>query len=222
MRERPAASAPPDAIHSNRCLALAQLLAAHDVARETGRNPWAYACQIMALQNGGVTDTTLRWLVHQALAEHRLETTKPKDRQRRFKPVHNDHFTAQSSFCLTSSGVFAAREAAGRDDNDVPLTRMPRYDIARRTLFLGNTIVKQLRVPARNQELVLKAFQLAGWPARMENPFRSTKDTDRKKRLHDVIHRLNHRQTYPLIRFSGDGTGSGILWQVCELPIAER
>jgi hypothetical protein len=211
MSKPPVRSARLDPIHANRKLALAHLLAAHEVAEETAKPPRAFACQIMILQSLGVTETTLRWLVDQKLAEHLLEVTAPADSERRFQPCANDHLTPESCFCLSATGLYLARETDTR--RALRTVALPRYDLALRTLFLGKAVVKQFKVPAGNQEQILKAFQEEGWPPQINDPLPPTAGIAAKKRLHDAIHRLNHRQKNHLIEFSGDGTGSTVLWQ---------
>ncbi len=78
-----------------RRLGLARLYAAHQAANETGRDPWAFACQLFLLEAEGVSATTLRWLVQNQLAEHRLEITKACDTERSFEPTYNQHFTSR-------------------------------------------------------------------------------------------------------------------------------
>lgn len=116
MSKRRATSAPADAITAARRLALAQLLDAHDVAHDTGRDPWAYACQLQDLHDQRVSDTALRWLVDQQLADHRLETTQPTSRRRTFKPSANGHFTPASCFSLTKAGVVMAQLTREEED----------------------------------------------------------------------------------------------------------
>jgi hypothetical protein len=73
--------------------------------------------------------------------------------------------------------------------------------------------VKRFRLPARNQELVLAAFEEEGWPPHIDDPLPSRLDHDAKQRLHDTIRRLNQHQINRLIHFRGDGRGCGVLWE---------
>src|SRR5947207_494512 len=43
----------------------------------------------------------------------------------------------------------------------------PRWDPARRTLFCADRVIKRLRLPAENQELIVTAFEEDGWPPRI-------------------------------------------------------
>jgi hypothetical protein len=81
-------------------------------------------------------------------------------------------------------------------------------------LSLGGTVVKRFRVPAHNQELILSAFEEEGWPDHIDDPLPVRGDIDPPTRLHDAINRLNGCQVHHLLRFSGNGIGTGVCWQV--------
>jgi hypothetical protein len=74
--------------------------------------------------------------------------------------------------------------------------------------------VKRFRVPALNQELILAAFEEEGWPPHLDDPLPQEANTDPKQRLQDTIKRLNRHQVNRLIHFRGDGSGTGILWEL--------
>jgi hypothetical protein len=105
---------------------------------------------------------------------------------------------------------------------------LPQWDAEHRALRVGEWVVKEYRVPCRNQEAVLAAFQEEGWPHRIHDPLPPHGDIEPKCRLHDTIKRLNRHHKDRLIRFRGDGTGEGVCWEYAEsvtlaLPIdAER
>jgi hypothetical protein len=75
-------------------------------------------------------------------------------------------------------------------------------------------LVKQFRLPALNQELILAAFEEEAWPPHIDDPLPNALGQDPKQRLHDTIKRLNRHQVNRLIRFRSDGTGSGIIWEL--------
>src|SRR5688572_13375378 len=93
------------------------------------------------------------------------------------------------------------------------LTDQPSYDPALRELWLGDQLVKRFRVPAANQELVLKVFEEEGWPRRIDDTL-PPHGIDSHERLHDTIKSLNKSQINRLIKFSGDGKGQGIIWSL--------
>jgi hypothetical protein len=75
-------------------------------------------------------------------------------------------------------------------------------------------LVKRFKYVARNQELVLDAFEEEDWPFRIDDPPPPRQEIDCKLRLRDTIAKLNRHRQSTVIRFSGDGTGRGIRWQV--------
>ena len=94
------------------------------------------------------------------------------------------------------------------------LAHRPAWDAVRRELRLGGLLIKRFRVPALNQQLILAAFEELGWPQGIDDPLPPTADKHPKERLHEAIDRLNRSQQNRLIRFRGDGTGEGILWEL--------
>ena len=90
-----------------------------------------------------------------------------------------------------------------------------RWDGSRRDLWLGDLLVKQFRSPAAAQECILATFQEDGWPPRIDDPLPCGKSVQLPQdRLRDVVRSLNRNQRQGRIRFSCDGTGQGILWDV--------
>ena len=98
---------------------------------------------------------------------------------------------------------------------------LPFWDAERRELRLGAILVKRFRQPARNQEMILAAFQEEGWPAHLDDPRPGGDNRDAPDRLRDTVKKLN-RQANPLIRFLCDGTGQGIIWELRESPAAQE
>jgi hypothetical protein len=90
---------------------------------------------------------------------------------------------------------------------------IPFWDSERRELRVGDIVAKRFRQPARNQEIVLAAFQEEGWPPRIDNPLPGNGDTSEQDRLHDAVRRLN-QQANRMIRFECDGRSEGIVWSL--------
>lgn len=90
----------------------------------------------------------------------------------------------------------------------------PHWNAARRELSWSGILVKRFRVPAKNQERILSVFEEDGWAEYIPDPLTVTYDIDAPTRLHDAINRLNRCQVNPLIRFHGDGRGTGVLWEL--------
>jgi hypothetical protein len=93
---------------------------------------------------------------------------------------------------------------------------VPHWDHNSRVLSLGSSLVKRYRMRADNQVTVLAAFEEEGWPRRIDDPLRPRGDLDPKYRLHFTIECLNQGQQPHVIRFSGDGTGEGVCWELRE------
>ena len=90
----------------------------------------------------------------------------------------------------------------------------PSYDADTRTLWFRGRVVKHFSVPAKNQSLILEAFEEQRWSARIDIPLPPRPGMASKDRLHNAINRLNHKQQHPLLEFHGDGTGTRVSWSV--------
>lgn len=99
------------------------------------------------------------------------------------------------------------------DELTAPVPK-PHWNTARRELTWSGMLVKRFRVPAKNQERILSVFEEDGWVEYIPDPLTATYDIDAPTRLHDAINRLNRCQVNPLIRFHGDGRGTGVLWEL--------
>ncbi len=119
---------------------------------------------------------------------------------------------------LTDSGashVSRWLNAPADDPDDSPNgLPTPSWDCELQELRVGITIIKQFKVPARNQETILSAFQEEGWPVFIDDPLPQHSEIDPKRRLHDTINSLNRNQKNDLIRFRGNGSGEGIRWEL--------
>lgn len=96
----------------------------------------------------------------------------------------------------------------------IPVAIKPCWNDARHELTLNGTVVKRFRVPAHNQEVILGVFEEEDWPDHIDDPLPVSADIDPVTRLHDAINRLNGCQTHRLLRFSGNGTGTGVSWDL--------
>jgi hypothetical protein len=200
---------------------LHDLLQARDLARSAKRNVWELAVELQQLLAYDAGISQLRWMLAQGYAEIAVEITTADDSRRRFRPVRSFAFLPGTCFVLTPAGEARLRAAQSETQRvpgaspRLPLVaeEQPRWLPHTRTVFLGHRLVKQFRVPAANQEQVLNAFQEEGWPDRILDPLPPLGDQDPKRRLGDTIRALNHHQVEPLLRFHGDGTGEGVLWE---------
>ena len=108
------------------------------------------------------------------------------------------------------------RQAASEIETPETFARKPRWHAIRRELSFAGRIVKRFRVPARNQETILSVFEEEGWAEHIHDPLPVNHLVDAPTRLHDAINRLNRCQINPLIRFHGDGKGTGVFWELSQ------
>ena len=94
---------------------------------------------------------------------------------------------------------------------------VPYWDGRTSHLWAGPVLVKHFCKRAPNQMRLLDAFEQANWTSRIDDPLPSGDyDADPKQRLRDTIKDLNSSLHTRVIRFRGDGTGRGVLWEfVC-------
>ncbi len=202
------------------------LFEASKYAVDTHSEAWDFAIPIRRLLKLGATETDLRWLVRKGFVEHAREVTVEGDDGREFRPTGNLTFCRRTCVVLTEVGFSSAQSDcnqlnnghkipasnSGKVDHKLPMTS-PRWDVGLRKLQLGETLIKQFKWPALNQESVLCAFQEEDWPERIDDPLPPQPEQDPKRRLADTIKCLNRKQMNELIRFRGDGTGEGVVWE---------
>jgi hypothetical protein len=135
-------------------------------------------------------------------------------------------FSPGTCFVLTERGADALRKlgrpprpgkrrlAPFRHGGGLVRQAGPHWDPECRVLSVGDQVVKQFRVPAGNQELILTVLEELGWPAHLDDPLPPVAEMDSAQRLRDTINRLNGNQRNRLIRFHGDGSGRGLHWEL--------
>jgi hypothetical protein len=72
---------------------------------------------------------------------------------------------------------------------------------------------------AHNVVAILRKFQEAGWPARIDDPFRRQPSDQTRRR---DVENLNKRLLKPLLKFACDGNGTGFLWKKIAQPTATK
>jgi hypothetical protein len=217
------------------------LLQAYEYAVDVETSLWEFAVERTEMRSHHLTCTDLRWLVMKGWVEQGIETTLPGEARRSFRPTKGLRFLKRTGFVLTPAGVEAARVIASEEVQRVaselerdteqrtpsvsapsatslpasPAARVvPHWDADLQELRVNGLIVKQFKVPAPNQEMVLAAFQEEGWPTRIDDPLPPQAEQDPKRRLHDTIVSLNRTHKHRLIRFMGDGSGEGVRWTI--------
>lgn len=203
---------------------LERLLRAYDYAEDLGCDVWDFAVEIQDLRSADMSSADFRWLIRKGYVEHARDVTLPGEEVRSFRGVQGDTFTKKSCFALTKRGAVFVRQllstarAVRRDENlsDEALQTVrsivPQWDRDLQELRFGGRVVKQFKVPAPNQEMILAAFEEEGWPPRIDDPLPPQADQDPKRRLHDTINSLNRNHKVEAIRFLGDGSGLGVRW----------
>ncbi len=210
--------------------ALEILLEAQRYAEDARENIWQFAVEIDSLRTVGLLPNDFRWLVSKGYVEHAREVTRPEDQQRAY---HAEGKLAQAKgtcFILTEAGLALASKACqpgsapenptnspvGESGNGRCEDRIPTWDQVRRELRVGTKMVKRYRLPSCNQETVLAAFEEEGWPASVADPLPPHPGQDSKHRLQATVKALNQHQKNSLVRFMGNGTGEGVLWEFRE------
>jgi hypothetical protein len=220
---------PPRAIRPIRpCVvdALQVLLRAAEYAGDAGNDPWQFAVEWKDLASRGLERTDVRWLVSRGYIALRREISLPAAFQRVFVECNVPRLWHDTAFVLTDAGLSIARALVEQPPNDesspdytptapsqrLAATDKPTWDHDRRELRYRGKLVKAFRVPARNQELILEAFEEEGWPEFIDDPLPQEPDQDPHRRLQATIKSLNRRQANNLIRFRGNGS-ERVFWQ---------
>ena len=97
----------------------------------------------------------------------------------------------------------------------------PHWDDEARELRYRGQLVRVVKKPkqAHNIVAILRAFQAAGWPARIDDPLkRQSSDQTRRRDMES----LNKRLLKPLLKFECDGNGTGFLWKKIAQPTAKK
>lgn len=212
--------------------ALEMLWRAYCYAADSDTDAWQFAVEIDEFRRAQVSNSELRWLLSRGYATHAKETA-PDDGRRNFRRAPCASLSDASCFIIAEAGValvesldvavpstkFEAREFSTRiSESDGGVKRQltvdakPTWDAQRRELWVDGRLVKRLRRPSTNQQTILDVFEAAHWPRQIANPLPLRPAQCPKRRLHDAIKCLNRNHSHEAIRFSGDGSGRGVLW----------
>lgn len=195
---------------------------AYRYASDVDESEWQFAIEINRLRECGLSECDLRWLVRRNVVEHRTEITERDASVRCFSMSEHLSFYPNTCFTLTRSGARFAQGLLNPSpvpaQVDVPVgvavDQRPVWDPARRILRVGNAVVKHFRVPAPSQEVIINAFADEGWAPRVDDPLPPDNDSEPIRRLQSAIMCLNRNQLRRLLRFRGDGTGTGVIWEL--------
>lgn len=205
-------------------------LAANYEKETSARNQ--FAVNIDELMSFGIHHSDLRLLIRFQIVDHLLETTNGRATEREFSNgyqafLENSCFRLTDSFLQTDAGD--ALKSNGSHPPTEPLEPInppitpqrstsveedmrPSWNETRQELSFGDRVVKRFRSPSPCQISILSVFEEDGWPERIDDPLPPRPEQDPKRRLHDTIRNLNRAHQVSIIRFSGDGTGAGVLW----------
>ncbi|MBX3436352.1 MAG: hypothetical protein KF861_02595 [Planctomycetaceae bacterium] len=209
---------------------LGLLYRAYRYAQDASQDPWEFAVEISELHAVGLTNADFRWLLCKGLVTHAREILTADGDRRQFDFGDSLRFCPRSCFQLTEAGLEIASTMfddaisasmmpfVRRPAQSIAAEVKPKWDGERHRFFVCEQLVKEFKVPSPNQETILTAFEEEDWPIRIDDPLPPGSQADGKRRLHDAIKGLNRNQKRNLIRFMGDGTGEGILWELTEAP----
>lgn len=197
---------------------------------------WRFAVEIGALRQAGLSDIDLHWLIARGFVDFEQKKV-PFGNQNHSCDTRPPFESNNARFVLTEAGAAFALAIisstpqplsqlslmsgnVGHADEFLKATtvearldkKRPCWDRDRKELRCRELVIKQFRWAAVNQETILMAFEEEGWPTHIDDPLPQKLDQDPKCRLHDTIKCLNRNHKNRLMRFSGDGTGEGILW----------
>jgi len=207
--------------------ALRKLSRAFHYSVECDRTKWDFAVEISDLDSMGLSHDELRWMIGMQLVEQAREISETQGMGRSFDSPGGFSLSTKSCFVLTATGLQLAADIGDESPQDLRhfsngeqsrnQERLPPvWDDQRHELRLDGKLVKRFKWRATNQEAILAAFQEECWPPRIDDPLPPIPETDPKRRLSDTIKCLNRKQQDPLVRFSGDGTGQGVLWDLVD------
>jgi hypothetical protein len=204
--------------------ALALLRKAWEYAHAQQVGLWQCAVSVRQFWAAGAGNGVIEELLVRRYVEHRMERPGRQRSPRVFELGRPSRLGGRSCFVLTPKGealvvgmILGTRSGpevllGGREEGcPVPV---PTWVEERRALLWQGKVVKQFgKQPAGNQVLVLQAWQETNFANPLLDPLPRSKGVRPKSRLHDTLKGLNRKQVNPLLRFRGDGTGQGALWE---------
>jgi hypothetical protein len=209
-----------DAIASERIQRAAdKLLQAREYAEDVRKSPWHFAIELQEFLALGMTHNDLRWLVAKEFVIHGLDQSSPTDSQRRVHVSEAMHLSPASCFIISEQGFNWLQDRKGKLSARSPAPAAetqctPTWDPQRQELVCLDLLVKRFRLPAPNQKLILAAFQEECWTPRIDDPLPPHSEIVPKRRLHYTLIALNRNQKHELVRFLGDGNGTGVCWEL--------
>ncbi len=123
---------------------------------------------------------------------------------------------ARRASLLEALGAMPSKAKGGRRPSAVP-----HWDEDARELRYLGQVVRVVKKPKQAHNIVgiLRAFEEAGWPRRIDDPHRR-KPSDQTRRRD--VENLNKRLLKPLLKFECDGNGTGFLWKKIAQPTVKK
>lgn len=197
--------------------ALVRLWRRHASAEEAHRDTWEFAVPGQFLTSFGLSRHEIDWLLNAEFIVVRRSQGNDIG-----TPLHG---VSLEGLDVVISEFAATLVASINDACEVDLERgnsgvtvKPYWDAARRELWFDGILLKRFKKPGPNQELILAAFERQGWPKRIDDPLPFKADISPVDRLHDAVKRLTRSLDVPLVKFGGDGKGSGARWRPVSPP----
>ncbi len=203
------------------------LIDANEYAIDLMSSPWEFAIRFDQASDLNLTLNDLCWMTRRGWIH-----CQPDNAICSAGEFESTDFFSTAKFVISKAGASAFHNVATFEHQsgvvDLATTKntvlsdtctdqlVPEWDVARRELSVLGKVVKRFRWPAPNQETIINVFAEEGWPPRIEDPLPQGHGLDPKRRLGDTIKCLNRNQKTCLIRFRGDGTGEGVLWDLEE------
>jgi len=201
---------------------LRELNEAMEYSIDLTTSPWEFALQFCNARELEVNQNDLRWMVFKGWIKHQsknaefLEQNSRPDVQQGSRFIISNEGVAvfNSLIACEPENLISKNAVHSKSRGNSGNRSKPDWNAERKELSFYGKVVKRFRWPAPNQETVLSVFSEEDWPARIEDPLPQGNGLDPKRRLGDTIKCLNRNQFESLIRFRGDGTGEGVLWDI--------
>jgi len=195
-----------------------------------------FAIELTNLREHGLSINATRWLVQNGFVTHWIEIGQRQSNTRYFEEG-GTAFEKRSCFSITEKGLeffesigppaihqrelkllsdlALVKDQISSSGQEVPALpqEKPHWKSERKELWYCGQLVKSYRLPSPNQIAIISAFSEDGWPDRIDDPLPQTGETSPKRRLQDTIRNLNRSMKSEFMRFLGDGSGEGILWE---------
>ena len=173
----------------------------------------------------GFSEMHLKLLLEKGLADFaRPAGSRTRGSQ---DPSNQVALAADTYFFLTASGeslvsrilrasntsADGSGSSSRRIDGGKQRALTPHWDRRRRELRVGDVLLKRFRTTARNQEVLLAAFEAAGWANGIDDPLPRANNRRAALRLDDTIRRLNRTLQQPLIQFEREPSSRRVTWR---------